>query len=84
MTKEEILAAEVEMLRGVGCMTSDKHGEGPSGPCGVCRKCAFRRGVDAMRQAAADLFEGTQDKPGLAKMPLWAKFIHSLPDPEDK
>ena len=44
---------------------------------------AFSRGVAAMREKAADLFEGTQDKPGLAKMPLWAKFIRDLPDPKD-
>ena len=38
--------AEVEMLRGVGCM------EDGDGPCGVCLKCAYRRGAEAMRKAA--------------------------------
>jgi hypothetical protein len=47
----ERLTAEVEMLRGVGCCESDKLDEPPSGPCGVCRKCAYRRGVEAMREA---------------------------------
>lgn len=39
--------AEIDMLRGVGCM------EDGDGPCGVCRKCAYRRGVEAMREACA-------------------------------
>lgn len=37
--------AEVEMLRGVDCCANG------DGPCGVCRKCAFRRGAEAMRLA---------------------------------
>ena len=68
--------AEVEMLRGVGCM------EDGDGPCGACRKCAYRRGAESMREAAAELFQG--NKPGLAAMPAWSAFIRSLPIPEDK
>lgn len=56
-----------------------------------CERCvevikaeAFSRGVASMRNATADLFEGTIDKAGLAKMPLWAKFIRELPDPKDE
>ena len=37
--------AEVEMLRGVDCCANG------DGPCGVCRKCAYRRGAEAMRLA---------------------------------
>lgn len=48
------------------------------------RDAAFKRGAAAMREAAADLFEGTADKAGLATMPTWAEFIRALPDPEDK
>ena len=68
--------AEVEMLRGVGCL------EDGDGPCGACRKCAYRRGAEAMREIVAELFQG--NKPGLAAMPAWAAFIRSLPIPEDK
>lgn len=62
--------AEVEMLRGVGCM------EDGDGPCGACRKCAFRRGVAAMREAAAQRCDDHD----------WvhAREIRALPDPEDK
>jgi hypothetical protein len=28
--------------------------------------------------------EGTLGKAGLAKVPLWAKFIRDLPDPKDE
>lgn len=45
------LRAEVEMLRGVGCM------EDGDGPCGVCRKCAYRRGAEAMRESAVGVCE---------------------------
>jgi hypothetical protein len=62
----ERLTAEVEMLRGVGCCESDKLDEPPSGPCGVCRKCAYRRGAEAMREACARVADahcvpGTRD-----------------------
>lgn len=36
--------AEIEMLRGVGCREA-KEGEPESGPCGVCLKCAEKRGA---------------------------------------
>jgi hypothetical protein len=41
LAEVERLTAEVEMLRGVGCM------EDGDGPCGACRKCAFARGAVA-------------------------------------
>lgn len=43
---------------------------------------AYRRGAEAMREAAADLFHG--NKPGLAAIPTWSTFIRSLPIPEDR
>lgn len=43
--KHDQKCAEVDMLRGVGCM------EDGDGPCGACRKCAYRRGAEAMRLA---------------------------------
>lgn len=45
---------------------------------------AYRRGAEAMREAAARLFDGDQDTPGLAKVPTWAAEIRSLPIPEGK
>lgn len=45
--KHDQKCAEVDVLRGVGCE------EDGDGPCGVCRKCAFRRGAEAMRDACA-------------------------------
>lgn len=44
--KHDQKCAEVDMLRGVGCM------EDGDGSCGACRKCAYRRGAEAMREAA--------------------------------
>ena len=44
---------------------------------------AFLRGAAVMRSEAANLFEGTADKPGLAAMPAWAAFIRDLPLPKD-
>lgn len=44
---------------------------------------AYARGAEKMRDAVADLFEGTADKAGLASMPAWAKFIRTLPLPEE-
>ena len=40
--QRDMARAEVEMLRGVGCM------EDGDGPCGVCRKCYFRRGAEGV------------------------------------
>ena len=71
LAEVERLTAEVEMLRGVGCM------EDGDGPCGVCRKCAFKRGVAAMREAAASHFSV------VAPYDYIAPRIRSLPDPED-
>lgn len=69
--------AEVEMLRGVGCQTADKADEEPSGPCGVCRKCAYQRGAEAMREAAIRLLEENHAS-------IEADVIRALPVPEDK
>ena len=63
--------AEVEMLRGVGCM------EDGDGPCGACRKCAYQRGAAAMREAAMGAAWHS------AAMGVHNK-IRDLPDPEDK
>lgn len=67
----ESLQAEVEMLRGVGCS------EDGDGPCGVCRKCAFKKGAEAMREAVVDVLE-THDPDNCG----WG--ILNLPDPEYK
>ena len=40
---------------------------------------AYRRGAEAMREAAADLFQG--NIPGLAAMPTWSALIRELPIP---
>ena len=45
--KHDQKCAEVDVLRGVGCE------EDGDGSCGVCRKCAYRRGAEAMREACA-------------------------------
>lgn len=47
--KHDQKCAEVDMLRGVGCM------EDGDGPCGVCRKCAYRRGAEAMRARCEEI-----------------------------
>lgn len=74
------LVAEVEMLRGVGCQDTDKAGEAQSGPCGVCRKCAYQRGAEAMREAAAS---AVLTRFHLSSVTL-AQSIRALPIPEDK
>ena len=76
----ERLTAEVEMLRGVGCCESDKLDEPPSGPCDVCRKCASRRGAEAMREACAVLVSNEKR--------LWLRSeliadLRALPIPEE-
>jgi hypothetical protein len=43
--KHDQKCAEVDVLRGAGCE------EDGDGPCGVCRKCAYRRGAEDMRLA---------------------------------
>lgn len=87
LAEVERLTAEVEVLRGVGCM------EDGDGPCGVCRKCAFQRGVAAMREAAAHLVEhkprhGTPTQgTGFAQFGCgycdMAAQVRALPNPED-
>jgi len=73
--EEEItrLKAEIDVLRGVGCMEA-KEGEEASGPCGVCRKCAFRRGAEAMKAAAVSSLDSVHDQ----------YLVDYLPVPEDK
>ncbi len=84
----ERLKAEVAVLRGTFCeeaceidgetMTRDR--------CGVCRKCAYRRGAEAMREAAvaAARFALTRGffVPAHVKPVILA--IRDLPIPEDK
>lgn len=45
-------------------------------------RTAYRRGAEAMREAAAQLFDGIPNVPGLASMPLYAEVIRALPVPE--
>jgi hypothetical protein len=80
----ERLTAEVEMLRGVGCCESDKLDEPPSGPCGVCRKCAYRRGAEAMREACANCVKhlSHEDGLGMGSQRLEGS-IRALPIPEE-
>lgn len=61
--------AEVDVLRGVGCNVDG------DGPCGVCRKCAYRRGAEAMREACAQRCCGTTD--------WFAAELRALPIPEE-
>ena len=44
---------------------------------------AYRRGAEAMREAAARLFDGGTGIPGLAKVHGFRDFIRALPIPED-
>lgn len=46
-TKEEMLLAEIEVLRGKGCE------EDGDGPCGACLKCNYNRGRLAGLEEAA-------------------------------
>jgi predicted RNase H-like nuclease (RuvC/YqgF family) len=77
----ERLTAEVEMLRGVGCCESDKLDEPPSGPCGVCRKCAYRRGAEAMREACASAMRPIMRS--MISRTEAAQTIRALPIPEE-
>ncbi len=45
---------------------------------------AYRRGAEAMREAAARLFDGAAGIPSLAKIHGFRDFIRNLPIPEDK
>ena len=76
--------------------TRDCYNGPPSQVCGRCNawrieveqekliRDAYRRGAEAMREAAAKLFDGTATVPGLAAMPPYAAAIRALPIPEDK
>ena len=46
--KHDQKCAEVDVLRGVGCNVDG------DGPCGACRKCAYRRGADEARAQLAE------------------------------
>ncbi len=77
----ERLTAEVDVLRGTFCeeecvvdgetMTRDR--------CGVCRKCAYRRGAEAMREAAAKRFDA-QGIDGLTSA-YFCNIIRATPVP---
>lgn len=70
--------AEVDRLQDVGNTVMDNmiglHRE-------VVEKLAYHRGAEAMREAAASLFDG---RVGLAQSPAYATVIRALPLPEDK
>lgn len=74
--QRDMARAEVEMLRGVGCM------EEGDGPCGACRKCAYRRGAEAMREAARAACNPVLRS--MASRSEIAEAIRVLPIPEDK
>lgn len=74
--KHDMKCAEVEMLRGVGCM------EDGDGPCGVCRKCAYRRGAEAMRLACLGVVERFMDF-GSPHPGMIAHKMSALPIPEE-
>lgn len=78
--ERDALRAEVDVLRGVGCCA------GGDGPCGVCLKCAYRHGAEAMREAAA---QAVSPDPKWTQ-PLYdsvllrrAGVIRALPIPEE-
>lgn len=75
----EKLTAEVAMLRGVGCCESDKLDEPPSGPCGVCRKCAYRRGAEAMRTVCVTAWDELKS----AEWETTGERLSALPIPEE-
>jgi hypothetical protein len=70
--KHDQKCAEVDVLRGVGCE------EDGDGSCGVCRKCAYRRGAEAMREACANAVERS-----LLPHDHTAQSLRALPIPEE-
>ena len=88
----ERLTAEVDVLHGTFCeeecevdgetMTRDR--------CSVCRKCAFRRGAEAMREAAAKVCDDmrsaarTDDPAWVGCREACAEDIRAEPIPEDR
>lgn len=62
------------MLRGVDCCANG------DGPCGVCRKCAYRRGAEAMREACA---RWMSEREGISQW-VYDDALSALPIPEDK
>lgn len=74
--------AEVERLRGVDCGVTEL--DGTTTPlCGACLECAFLRGAEAMREAAASCVGGD-----IALLQTYRSVlerrIRGLPVPEDK
>lgn len=72
--RDEALAI-VDVLRGVGC------NEDGDGPCGVCRKCAYRHGAEYMREACAEACRPILRS--MASRAELAKTIRALPIPEE-
>lgn len=71
--KHDQKCAEVDVLRGVGCNVDG------DGPCGACRKCAYRHGAEAMREAVDKVVctKGIWDSSRLSAR------IEALPIPEE-
>jgi hypothetical protein len=77
--KHDQKCAEVDVLRGVGCE------EDGDGSCGVCRKCAYRRGAEAMRDAAANALDmaGQGTLCDTSACDHWGRYVRALPIPEE-
>jgi hypothetical protein len=80
----ERLTAEVDILRGNYCeQECEVDGERTTRDrCGVCRKCAFRRGAEAMQAAAAKRLDA-QGINGVTSA-YFGNIIRATPIPEDK
>lgn len=72
--KHDQKCAEADVLRGVGC------NEDGDGSCGVCRKCAYRRGAEAMREACA---RWMSEREGISQW-VYDDALSALPIPENK
>jgi hypothetical protein len=76
--KHDQKCAEVDVLRGVGCE------EDGDGSCGVCRKCAYIRGAEAMREACARVVDAAEaDGRQCVRVSAMADDIRALPIPEE-
>lgn len=74
--------AEVERLRGVDCGVTER--DGTTTPlCGVCLECAFLRGAEAMREAAARELDRLLTKKKATAIWVAPDEIRALPIPED-
>ena len=80
--------AEVERLRGVDCGVTEQ--DGTMTPlCNVCLECAFLRGAEAMREAAASqvfaFYAWSKDSEATrGDIKNLAEAIDALPVPEDE